>query len=174
MMVIKNTNLSRKVFRVADYFIAKNNESNLGLTNKKLQKLLYYSQAWHLVFFENKPLFDEPIQAWVHGPAIPRVYGHFKEFVMNDITKDVDLELLNRSLNETEQDFLGEIWNIYGIFDAAYLEDLTHREEPWRKARNNAQPYEASTAEILRTDMKDYYEKRLQEAERATKTGTVK
>jgi len=54
---------------IADYFIYKGKEENKPITNKKLQKLLYYSQAWYLVF-NKKPLFKDKIEAWVHGPAI--------------------------------------------------------------------------------------------------------
>lgn len=169
-LTASDRNLSRRVFRVADFFIAKNKLTNKGLTNKKLQKLLYYSQAWHLVLFDGKPLFDEPIQAWVHGPAIPRVYGYYKEFVMDDITKEVDDALLERSLTQNERGFLEEIWDLYGGFDAAYLEALTHREDPWQKARKGLQLYEASSVEILHSDMRDYYGKKLQEAQSASKT----
>lgn len=163
-----NRNLSRKVFRVADFFIVKNNATNKGLSNKKLQKLLYYSQAWHLVFSDSKPLFDEQIQAWVHGPAIPRVYGQFKQFVMDDIIKDVDENELGNHLSKAERDLLEAIWDVYGGLDAAYLEALTHSEEPWQKARRNLQSFEASTAEIMRSDMKEYYGNRLKEAEKAS------
>ena len=38
----------------------------------KLQKLCYYSQAWSLVWDE-EPLFSEDIQAWAHGPVIPKL-----------------------------------------------------------------------------------------------------
>ncbi|WP_307850044.1 MULTISPECIES: type II toxin-antitoxin system antitoxin SocA domain-containing protein [unclassified Saccharopolyspora] len=40
------------------------------MTAMKLQKLVYYSQAWHLVWDE-RPLFDEPVQAWANGPVVP-------------------------------------------------------------------------------------------------------
>lgn len=164
-LTVKKGNLSRKVFRIADYFILKNAQTGKGLSNKKLQKLLYYSQAWSLVVLDaNKPLFDEPIQAWVHGPAVPRVYGHFKEFVMNDIKKPLDEETLEKELPESERVFLDEIWDLYGGFDAAYLEALTHRELPWQNARRGLQLYEASTNEITHKDMKDYYGDRLKEA----------
>lgn len=39
----------------------------------KLHKLLYYAQAWHLVW-EDEPLFDEPIEAWGSGPVVPALY----------------------------------------------------------------------------------------------------
>lgn len=64
----KNT----KAMEVGKYFIYLANKENKALTNKKLQKLVYYSQAWSLVLNDNKKLFKEPIEAWVHGPAVRR------------------------------------------------------------------------------------------------------
>lgn len=39
----------------------------------KLHKLLYYAQAWHLVW-EEEPLFREHIEAWANGPVVPALY----------------------------------------------------------------------------------------------------
>ncbi len=55
------------VFDVAAYILNKQGR----MTTMKLQKLCYYAQAWHLVWAE-KPLFDEPIQAWGEWPGMPR------------------------------------------------------------------------------------------------------
>ena len=35
-------NNKSKILTIADYFVAKNLQTKRGLTNKKLQKLLYY------------------------------------------------------------------------------------------------------------------------------------
>lgn len=151
--------MSPKLSSTIKYFIAlsKNLPEN-NLTNKKLQKLLYYSQAWNLVL-RNKPLFKENFEAWVHGPAIPTVYKEFKSFgcsIIRDDIKDEDF----KNLSEDDRNILNEIWDVYGKYDGAYLELLTHNEEPWRKARNGCMPYEASSAIISKKDMKDYYEQK--------------
>src|SRR5205823_14692025 len=44
------------------------------LTNLRLQKLLYYAQAWSLVLRESE-LFPEEIEAWRWGPVVPAVYN---------------------------------------------------------------------------------------------------
>src|SRR5947209_8901261 len=44
------------------------------LTNLRLQKLLYYAQAWSLVLRESE-LFPEEIEAWCWGPVVPAVYN---------------------------------------------------------------------------------------------------
>src|ERR1700730_81854 len=47
----------------------------------KLQKLVYYSQAWSLVW-DDEPLFDDAIEAWANGPVVRALYarhrGQFK------------------------------------------------------------------------------------------------
>ena len=58
-----------KAREVAEYFIEKAYSENDKITQKKLQKMLYYAQAWFLAF-NNKKLFEEKIEAWLHGPAI--------------------------------------------------------------------------------------------------------
>ena len=43
------------------------------MTAMKLQKLVYYCQAWHLAW-EGRALFPEAIQAWASGPVCPELY----------------------------------------------------------------------------------------------------
>jgi uncharacterized phage-associated protein len=52
----------------------------------KLHKLLYYCQAWSLVW-DGEPLFEEEIEAWVSGPVIPYLYELHKGKFIADICK---------------------------------------------------------------------------------------
>lgn len=124
------------------------------VTNKKLQKLLYYSQVWHLAIFDKK-LFPDRIEAWVHGPAIPKVYRTFRAFEFNPITLDVsDREF---DLTASQKKFLQNIWDVYGKLDAEYLETLTHSELPWQEARAGLETSESSSKEINLDTAKKYY-----------------
>ena len=58
------------VFDVACYIMSKVKQC----TTMKLQKLLYYCQAWYLVWNE-RPLFRENIEAWANGPVIRELYN---------------------------------------------------------------------------------------------------
>lgn len=156
---------SDKTLAVAKYFIHKNNKDGLGLTNKKLQKLLYYSQAWSLVL-NNKELFKDEIEAWVHGPAIPRIYQHYKSFSYNDIKEDVNIKDLD-VLSEEEKTLLDSIWKIYGKYDGNYLELLSHSEEPWQVARKGLENYEISRSLISKNIMKIYYRNKLEQTEKS-------
>ena len=44
----------------------------------KLQKMLYYIQAWMMVFFDHQLLFEDNPQAWVNGPVYPQVYDRLR------------------------------------------------------------------------------------------------
>lgn len=154
-----------KVDKIANYFIyLSNKEEKEDLTNKKLQKLLYYSQAWNLAL-SKKELFKENFEAWIHGPAIPSVYKRFKEFGSSPIVIDVDTNDFS-GLDRNEKQLLEEVWRVYGKYDAAYLELLTHNEEPWLKARNGYLPYEASNNNISKSDMMKYYEQKAEEVKK--------
>ena len=74
------------VLDVAHYIITYSNEKNYGISNLKLQKLLYFVQAHFLLNQpKHKPCFDEPIQAWDIGPVIVKVYLQYKQYGSSDI-----------------------------------------------------------------------------------------
>lgn len=144
---------------VAEYFIAKAKKEGKYITNKKLQKLVYYSQAWFLVL-KDKKLFEDKIEAWVHGPAIKSLYMKYKKFGFSPIEKNVEDSLLS-NLSPNDKVFLDTIWSVYGGLDAGYLEMLTHSEVPWKDAREGLEMSENSVNEISTESMKNYYSQKL-------------
>jgi uncharacterized phage-associated protein len=126
------------------------------MTAMKLQKLVYYSQAWSIVWDE-EPLFPERIEAWANGPVCPALYnqhrgafkleaGHFGV---------VDAQALTKTQVETIDLVLG----FYGEKNAQWLSDLTHMEAPWNLARERAHaaPGAMCNEEITLEDMSEYY-----------------
>jgi len=156
-----------KAIEVARYFIYLANLEKAQISNKKLQKLVYYSQAWSLVL-RNKKLFSDPIEAWVHGPAVRVLYGQYKSFGFNPIKEDVSSENISNITGKIKI-FLDQVWKLYGKLDARYLEALTHSELPWQEARNGIQGHESSKNEISLKIMKSYYTKKLEEAKKRHK-----
>ncbi|WP_321473200.1 type II toxin-antitoxin system antitoxin SocA domain-containing protein [uncultured Paludibaculum sp.] len=137
---------------VADYFIAFSHRHGDPVSNLKLQKLLYYAQAWHLAIHD-EPLFREPIQAWVHGPVVPSVYHRYKDWAWKPIEDNPDLPVLG----QTTEDHLAEVMSVYGTMTAYALELLTHEEAPWRNARGGLAADEPSAAVISHEDMRTFY-----------------
>ena len=154
-------NKEDKVFLVANYFLKKNEEDGKGLDPKKMQKLLYYAQAWNLVL-NHERLFRDEFQAWVHGPAIPRVWQTFREF--NFIQPHPEILKNNfMELDKKEKGVLDMVWGVYGKYDGNYLEVLTHSEAPWQEARKDVASDKPSQ-NIISTDMmKRFYAQRLTE-----------
>lgn len=151
--------MSPKLASTINYLIFLNNKSDRkDFTNKKLQKLLYYSQAWNLVL-RDKALFKEDFEAWVHGPAIPVVYQQYKNCGSCVIEAEVE-EKDFKNLSDEERNIIDEVWKVYGKHDANYLELLTHNEAPWQQARNGHESYEASKNIIEKEKMKRYYEQK--------------
>lgn len=139
---------------VAEYFIDRANKEKKPITNKKLQKLLYYAQVWSLVLNEDK-LFSERIEAWVHGPAIPTVYRKYKMFEFNPI--QVDTSDVSFDFSKKQIDLLENIWSVYGKYNAEYLEALTHSELPWQEARKETSASEPSNNIISLATAKKFY-----------------
>lgn len=148
---------------IADYFLFKGRQDKRPITNKKLQKLLYYAQAWSLVIRKDK-LFKDKIEAWVHGPAIRNMYLEYKRFGFNPIEKEIAISEIEK-IPSSVKELLDEIWNIYGKLDASYLELLTHSEKPWLDARNGLQNHENSKNEITPKAMKIFYSEKLKSAQ---------
>ena len=147
--------------QIATYFLWKAHEEKKVITNKKLQKLLYYAQAWSLVL-RDKKLFKEKIEAWVHGPAVRGVYLEYKKFGFGAITLSVSDDDIKKISDDTRK-FLDQVWSVYGKRDAAYLEYLSHSETPWQKAREGLEPHIGSENEISLKDMKEFYGAKLKQ-----------
>lgn len=137
---------------IADYLLWLSNESGSFLSNLKLQKLLYYAQGWHMGLGRGR-LFNDQMQAWVHGPAIPAIYRKYKKFSFNPISQNVRKPEIP---GETEA-FLGEFAKVFFPLDAYYLELATYRESPWINARGDI-PLDAPCKRIIsESDMVDFF-----------------
>jgi uncharacterized phage-associated protein len=147
-------------FDVADYFIWLANETGSFVSNLKLQKLVYYAQAWHIAIF-GEELFPDDFQAWIHGPVIPDLYHSYKSFGWSPILKQVKQESLLASMPSEILDFLQEISEEYFSCDAYELERMTHAEDPWLIARGNLPPDAPSCSVIEKEWMHSYYGSKL-------------
>lgn len=143
------------IFDAANYFLAKvDREAGDTITHLKLQKLTYYSQAWHLAL-EDEPLFDATFEAWAHGPVNPELFQEYRIFSWDGIPYPDDFDL--SSIEDGERDFLDEIWEAYGCYEAKYLESLTHQELPWLEARGKRPEGAYCSTPIKETTMREFY-----------------
>lgn len=118
-----------KAIIIAKYFLSRSDkESGELISNLKLQKLLYYSQGYYIgLNGVSKPLFDDTIYAWKHGPVAQTVYDYYKDHKCEALPE----EECPKEILEKDIAFLDEIYRSYGRFSAWVLRDMTHREDPW-------------------------------------------
>jgi len=123
-----NASLIAKWFLNHDRII-NSSEDVGGISNLKLQKLLYYAQGVCLAI-NGTPLFGEQIFAWKHGPVVPGVYDEFKDFGSKPIDFNDDFDFTAVSLDDAK--LLEEVFDVFGQYSAWKLRDMTHDEPPYR------------------------------------------
>ena len=137
------------VFDVAAYILQRYGP----MSAMKLQKLVYYSQAWSLVW-DDEPLFSENIEAWINGPVVPALYQQHKGiFKIYPGSIGGNPETLTTNQKET----INAVCDAYSKFNAQQLSDLTHSETPYQNARANLAPNERGHNVISLADMSEYY-----------------
>ena len=155
---------------VAKYTVLRLQQMGVSISPLKLQKLLYYIQAWHLVYFDKQTLFGEEPEAWVNGPVYRDVYDQYRDlgiynqitpkyFGLTEATISSEVESLHNGMHLTQRqwDFLEAVYNYYGMMDHDRLVMLTHSEKPWNEARAGLSPFEYSENKISLDSMYSYY-----------------
>lgn len=138
-----------KAADVADYILEKCG----AMSSVKLQKLVYYAQAWYLVW-NDEPLFEEEIQAWVGGPVVVTLYNqHRGIFKLNAVHFQGDTSQIDK---ETRED-IDKVLEFYAHRDAQWLSDLTHMEAPWKEARKGLSDGERGKSVISHASISEYY-----------------
>jgi uncharacterized phage-associated protein len=138
------------VHDVARYILRKQG----AMSTWKLQKLVYYAQAWHLVWDE-APLFPERIEAWANGPVVRELYRYHRGlFEVSDWSHE---NARIAHLTASERGTMDGVLKFYGHRSGRWLSALTHQERPWNEARHGLQPGARSDREITPGMMADYY-----------------
>jgi uncharacterized phage-associated protein len=136
------------VFDVAEYILKKQGP----MTTMKLQKLVYYCQAWSLIWDE-KPLYAEKIFAWANGPVVHELFKHFQGQFEVAETKRGNPSRLTAEQRAT----VDAVLKFYGKKTSQWLSDLTHMERPWKEARKGLGDDERGFQEITPESLDDYY-----------------
>lgn len=153
-----------KIDKIASIVLAFFYDKGDFVSNKKLQKLLYYIQSWHFVYFNSQNVFDDEVlpEAWVHGPVYPEVYSMFKDFgfspiVMEDSFPDYTTLVAETGLSEDQVELIETVLMQYGAKTAFELEYLTHSEAPWIIARSGLRAFEPSSNTITKESIIKFY-----------------
>ncbi len=148
----------------------------LSVSPLKLQKLLYYQQSWHMVYFgKENTLFDEVPHAWINGPVYPVIYHEYKDKVPgmcdhlkikdfvpegSNTTVIINSLVTKMGLTAEEIELTERVIMLYGSKTQNQLIFLTHSEKPWSEQRKGMSPYEYSDKEMSIDTMYNYYKER--------------
>lgn len=140
------------VFDVAEYIL---NKIESPVTTMKLQKLVYYCQAWSLAW-DDKPLFDQEFEAWANGPVCRELFNYHKgNFEVNKgFFED---KLSSEKFSQVEIDTIDSVIDFYGDKDPHWLSELTHKEDPWRYARKGCSDFGYCDNVIPKVIIQEYY-----------------
>lgn len=154
-----------KVLDVCRHVINYSNIKDYGISNLKLQKVLYFIQAYFLISVQEK-CFEEKIEAWDFGPVVTEAYREYKQFGSGDIPTvtyiiDFDKEnIWNSKVREysddiilkTDKKLIEAVVDKFSDYSATDLVTITHNQAPWKnayqKGKNN---------EITIDSIKEYF-----------------
>lgn len=136
------------VLDICRYIINYSNKQKYYISNLKLQKLLYFVQAFFLMLSDGKePCFREEIQAWNFGPVVPKAYQEYKRYGNMDIPtivryyqKDSTSGLLNKfifdekCISKNDRKKIRDVVDTFRDYSASDLVELTHSQDPWKDA----------------------------------------
>ena len=171
---------------IADYTILVLYSRGIPVSPLKLQKILYYIQAWHMVYFgKDKLIFDEAPEAWINGPVYRSIFDAFKnkfglyDNIIPDIQKDISIEKSiyythsKLGIDKDQTDFLESIFLQYGTMTDGKLVFLTHCEKPWSEKREGLEPFDHSEEKISMETMYQYYYSRMERNRKERGNGKV-
>ena len=119
------------------------------IDNLKLNKILFFAQAWSLVK-TGQPIFEDEIQAWDYGPVVPDVYRIYKCCGKSPI-EEAEESFDESNLDSDELNLLIDVYRNYGIYTGWALKDITHEKgSPWfqvyEKGKNRPIPQDMMKA----------------------------
>ena len=143
------------VHDVAHYLLRLAERDRSGLDHLKLQKLVYYAQAFHLGS-EGTPLFEEPLHAWRYGPVSLEIWSRYR-YTRGYI--EPPAQSGDEALDYRARDVVEVVFERFRDLSGPDLVRRTHREAPWQQAMARAQDggSEVISHELMRT----YYRDRL-------------
>lgn len=137
---------------VARYIIDHCNRNGQTISNLKLQKILYFIQAEFLIV-QDKPCFQEQIEAWDFGPVVPEVYRHYKVYGSAAIPslRSEDYCPFSKKDKILADGIIDECAN----YSASELTEYTHNQSPWITAYG-----QRGSAVITNESIKSFFEKK--------------
>lgn len=134
------------VLDVCRFIINYCDDQDYAISNLKLQKILYFIQAWFLCRSETrKACFKEEIEAWDFGPVVPEAYHEYKQFGSTNlprvtfyIQRDEDdfweskvVPFNDDVITLGDKDIIRKLVDKFARYSTTTLVNVTHGQSPW-------------------------------------------
>lgn len=132
------------------------------MSHLKLQKLLFYCDAYCMAFFGEELLSDK-FEAWVHGPVCRKVFNEMKgsSLLYSDMSyspiNGIDEDSYFNDLSIDVRDLLNDVLSTLTQWSGIELERATHRELPWIEARRGYGEADKCHVEISKETTRRFY-----------------
>lgn len=124
------------VLNIAGYIVEYCNKHYLHITHLRLQKLLYFIQAYFLMKSNGEIVaFNEEIEAWDLGPIVPCIYHQYKRFGNGYIPFLNDNSYAGIFSNDDKKN-IEEVILHFKDKSSIYMMEVTHDQNPWIEAYN--------------------------------------
>ena len=144
--------MSYKVLDVCRHVINYSNMHDYGISNLKLQKVLYFIQAYFLIK-KTTPCFDAKIEAWDFGPVVPEAYHEYGQYGSGDIPVIESYIVFDEdniwnskrdrfedtAITDEDKALIDKVVDKFADYSATDLVSLTHRQSPWIDAYTSHQ-----------------------------------
>jgi uncharacterized phage-associated protein len=154
-----------KVLDVCRHIINYCDDKEYNVSNLKLQKILYFIQAYFLTQTEDKmPCFEEKIEAWDFGPVVPTAYHEYKQYGSADIPRisffydfAIDekfhikrVEYVDDEISAEDKQLIDKMIDKLADYSTTTLVSITHNQAPWRDAYSQGKNTVITTDAIRR------------------------
>lgn len=151
---------------VANFILSALDAKTFGISNKKINKLIYFAHGYHFARFNN-PLIRNYFEAWEHGPVVRVVYDSFKRHRFGPITEPAShIDIFEQTkrpvafdqISRAEREFILKISSHYAQYSADELERMTHQpSSPWAVTRSRRLDDPQFQNRIMNHLIRDYF-----------------
>ena len=143
------------VLEVSRHIINYSWEIGEPIDNLKLQKLLYFVQAFFMVVNKRiEACFKEEIYSWMYGPVVPCAYHEFKKFGSNNIervfiyanmvigpngSRFENLLFVDNIIEKKDKMTINAVVDSLVNLSSIELVNITHKQQPWIEAQEGGQ-----------------------------------
>ena len=115
---------------VANQLIRRGLAEQKNLTPMQVQKLVYFCHAWMLALCQ-RPLIEQPIEAWRYGPVVPDVYRSLRRYGGEPVRREIP-DVQDREFDHQESSIIAQVFDLYSDFNGPQLSAMTHAVgTPW-------------------------------------------